>query len=189
MTYRDNVVIFKIRDVSYKYKLIGGRFSVTNYCISHGQDPARHLIRDNPYSMQNGALTFSLGRRGSKECAKWFNRLIDKDHNTFGHEAGKLNFIIIGTLELEINNLGEGTTASYTFQDIALAQGRAGSRNNWWFGSPQGEHASASDHTIDCIGVDLTGKRWYFTFKRGGAGSGQGQDVNEVEICNIIPAE
>jgi len=186
MTYRDNTVVFSVHGehntyIQSDYKVGDGSFTVKEFCVSSGQDPDGHLSAKT-YSINSGKLTFSLGRHGTEETADWFNSRVDADHNTFGHTAGKLNFAMIGTLDLTIINVKEYTKESYTFSDIALAQGHAGASNNWWFGSPEGRNASSSNHTIVCTGTDSSGNSRDFTFKRGGAAEPYGQDVNDIEI-------
>lgn len=191
MIYRDNEVKFRIfgeHNPTHQsvYSIGDGHFTVKAFCVSPGQDPEGKLSA-KAYPITNGSLTFSLGRHGTEYTANWFNYRIDTEHSTFGHKAGVLNFAMIGTLELELKNSEANTTTTYTFSNIALAQGHTGGRNNWWFGSRDGKDASAELTQITCTGVDPSKNSYDFIFKRGGAGAPRAQDVNEVEIT--VPEE
>lgn len=173
MTYRDNDVYFKLKS---GYSLISGSYTVNSFSITSGQDPDHHIYAGLKVTCgSNGKMTFSIGRKGSDEVAKWFNDRVPASQNTFNHNAGDLNFAFLGTLVLTISGgvLGSGQE-TYTFNDVALAQGHSGSSNNWWFG---GQHCSyIQNNQVSCPGVDANGGPVSFVCLRGG------NDVSTVEV-------
>ncbi len=173
MTYRDNEVIFSLAD---GYTLIDGSFTIESFSITDGQDPDRHIYPGLKVVCDgSGKMTFSIGRKGSDTVADWFNTQISASQNTFNHTAGDLNFALIGTLELTLTGgiLG-GHTANLSFPQIALAQGRDGFRNNWWFGGKG--CTCTSKNLVTAEGVNAEDRPVTFDFSRGGNG------VNEVGV-------
>lgn len=165
-SYHDNEVSIDVN--GHGYSLVNGKFTVTSFDVSDGQDPL-----GNAYSglVQNlgsdGTMTFRLGRHGTDETANWFNTRIPAENTTFNHTAGKLNFAFIGTLELTLTGgiLGTGQE-KFIFQDIAIAQGHAGASNNWWFG---GTHCSHLDgKRVSGRGETNSQAEISFKFHRGG---------------------
>ncbi len=173
MTYRDNDVYFKL---TQGYSLISGSYTVSSFSITSGQDPDHHIYAGLKVTCgSNGKMTFSIGRKGSEEVANWFNNRVPASQNTFNHGAGDLNFAFLGTLVLTITGgiLGAGQE-TFTFYDVALAQGHSGSSNNWWFG---GQHCSyIQNNQVNGLGVNSKGAPVSFIYLRGG------NDVSTVEV-------
>ncbi|ROI02558.1 hypothetical protein EGI16_13065 [Chryseobacterium sp. G0240] len=129
MEYRDNEVFL----ASASNNLVKGTFTVNEYSVTSGQDPNGHIHAGYVASCgSDGKFTFSIGRKGSKEVAKWFSDRVPGNRTTFDHNPDDLNFAMIGTLVLEFTG-----NKVCTFYNIALAQGHSGSSNNWWFGGKQ----------------------------------------------------
>ncbi|MBD0254879.1 MAG: hypothetical protein ICV83_04095 [Cytophagales bacterium] len=171
MTYRDNEVRFSLGG---GYTVVGGSYTVNSCSITEGQDPKGHITKgmNVPFG-SNGTMSFSIGRQGSESVANWFNTQVKASQTTFNHPAGELNFAFLGTLALTL--LGpDKNQDTYTFLNVALAQGHAGTSNNWWFG---GKNCSnQGDNRVTCSGTNTKGGAVYFSFLRGG------NDVNEVGV-------
>lgn len=175
MTYRDNDVYFS---PSGGYALISGSYTVNSFSVTSGQDPNHHIYAGLTASCgSNGKMTFSVGRSGSGTVASWFNARIPASQNTFNHTAGDLNFAFLGTLKLTVRGgiLGNGQD-TFTFSNVALAQGHSGSSNNWWFGGQNCSYIQ-SDQVI-CKGVNSKGAEVSFIFRRGG---------NDVSTVGFTP--
>ena len=174
MKYHNNAIKFtcKVANMS----IISGSYTINSYYVTSGQDPKRKIYNGKVSSMMypNLVLSFSVGRKGSESTANWFNSKVPYLKTTFGHSAGKLNFAFVGSLKLFFL---DGSV--YTFNDIALAQGHAGTSNNWWFGGAT--CVNIRDNKVDCTGTDSSGKKCYFVFERGGLWN----SVNEIEIIKI----
>jgi len=119
-----------IRDNDFQFTMSGltdVRFQETSHSITDNQ----------PYEgvSKSGAnqLRVRAGRKGSEGVAGWFNRethgcAVAKTYSD--HNPGKLNFAVRGKLALTV-----GATTYQSEPDVFLAQGHAGSSNNWWLGS------------------------------------------------------
>ena len=149
-------------------KLSGGSYKIESFKVSAGK--STNVKVGDIYNMKvNGAKTegkleFKVDRNKTKAVADWFNGRVPELSTTFAHTAGELNFALIGTLVLRFT---DGT--SYTFKNVSLAQGHAGTSNNWWFG---GETCiNIGGNKVDCIGVSASGVKWSFRFRRGGTGN------------------
>ena len=164
MTYHDNDVYFQIED---EYNFINGSYTVEDFKISSGQDPDGHIKVGQIYNMDKyGNISFSVGRHGTSDVADWFNNLVKADQNTFGHTADKLNFAFMGTLVLTISGGNISTPQrTFTFKNVAIAQGHAGTTNNWWFGGPNCTYVPATQ--ANTTGTDDNGKDIAFLFFRG----------------------
>jgi hypothetical protein len=184
MKYHDNDVTFSCPGGEV---LLSGTFTVKAFRITPGQD-RDHLNRDGQVHVMNvdkkakhGTFTFRCGRSSDDKdntVATWFNGEIQPDQTTFGHEAGALNFAFIGTLDLTVRG-HDGAQHTFTFDDIALAQGHA-LGNNWWFG---GKQCLRTEHDgVIGYGRDSKGGKRAFTFLRGGNG------VSTVDfVMNDLP--
>lgn len=164
MTYRDNDV-----DITMTggYSLLKGYYSVTGFSVTPGQDPDSKIHLGLSVLFGNdGKMTFQVGRKGNSDVANWFNNQIPPQKNTFGHTAGDLNFAFLGTLSLTISGGSLGSNQStYTFNDVALAQGKSGTSNNWWFGGKNCNNIS--NDQVTCPGTDEQGNTASFVFTRG----------------------
>lgn len=175
MTYRDNDVYFAL---GAGYALIGGVYTVTGYSITNGQDPDGHIYAGLKVSCgSDGKMTFSIGRKGSEDVANWFNTNVAASQTTFNHTAGELNFAFLGTLELTISGgiLG-GNQQTFTFYNVALAQGHSGASNNWWFGGQN--CAYIQNNQVSAQGVNAQNGPVSFVFLRGG---------NDVSTVGVTP--
>jgi len=136
MTYRDNYVYLVIK--TDDYKLQGGSYVTSDRSITSGQDPDGKNDPPNTYYVRahDGAIGFSVGRKGSTQVADWFSSKLRPNNNTFNSHPDKLNFAFVGNLSLSIAGPGLKPNVPVNFPDIYLAQGHSGSTNNWWFGGP-----------------------------------------------------
>ncbi|MCY4177801.1 MAG: hypothetical protein OXD32_04810, partial [Endozoicomonadaceae bacterium] len=111
----------------------------------------------------NSRITIRAGRHSSKKTVKCLseNMLSGENftnHFTFRHVPGKLNFAVQGTLIIN----------QVAFEQIILAQGLSGSRNNWWFGgrycklfdSSNGIFSKYPQNAATCMSD--TGEPWCF---------------------------
>ena len=138
--YHDNGVEFVIitgdsdgnlTDDNYQqWRIMAGKFTLTAFDVTSGQDPDNFLKIGNTHTMEDHQFTFRVGRKASKDVANSFNAACPPERNTFNHTAGELNFWVKGDMELKLEN---GNT--YTFQNTYFAQGHSGASNNWWFGN------------------------------------------------------
>ncbi|WNJ20216.1 hypothetical protein [Pontibacter sp. G13] len=165
MTYRDNEVVFQI---SGDYSIVEVTFQVSDFSITEGQDPDGHIYNGLiAVGASNGTLSFSIGRSASGTVADFFNKLIPSTRNTFNHGAGELNFALIGTLKLMLTggDLGQ-TQETFSFGQVALAQGHSGGRNNWWFGGKNATYTG--DNQVETQGRSSAKEMLTFSFLRGG---------------------
>lgn len=139
MTYHDNIVQFV---TSGNIELVGGSYTISQHSISSGQDPKNYIKDGTTYNFDaSGTMTFKIGRHGTTEVASWFNQRIYQQQNTFGHTADDLNFAFMGTLVLTLTGDGlNNQPQTITIENTGLAQGHAGTSNNWWFGSESGAY-------------------------------------------------
>ncbi|TRX48382.1 hypothetical protein FNH22_29130 [Fulvivirga sp. M361] len=175
MTYRDNDVYFSM---SKEYLLIRGVYTVTDFSVTEGQDPDRNIYVGLKVSCSDSdKMSFRIGRKGSESVAQWFNDKVPASQNTFNHSAGKLNFAFLGTLELTIRGgiLGN-RQETFTFLNVALAQGKSGTSNNWWFGGSNGSYAQSN--SVIYSGTNAKGSAVSFVFQRGG---------NSVDMVGVSP--
>ena len=164
MTYHDNDVQFEALD---NVTLVSGTYTIESHDVSSGQDPDGNIQDGRTYNFSSeGVMTFRVGRHGTSDVADWFNNLVKADQNTFGHTADKLNFAFMGTLVLTISGGNISTPQrTFTFKNVAIAQGHAGTTNNWWFGGPNCTYVPATQ--ANTTGTDDNGKDIAFLFFRG----------------------
>ncbi len=176
MKYHDNEVHLTLTG---GYSIVSGSYTVNEFSVTSGQDPDGHIYAGIKLSFgSDGSMTFSVGRHGSDSVADWFNNKVPASQTTFNHTAGKLNFAFLGKLVLTLTGgiLGKGNK-TFTFLNVALAQGHAGASNNWWFG---GQNCSnIGDNRVNCKGTDPDGNDVFFTCLRGG---------NAVNQVTVTPA-
>jgi hypothetical protein len=169
MHYDDNDVNFYLDGQSQKeYTLVSGKFTVTDFAVTEGQDPERKIFVGLTVDFdKNGVITFRVGRKGSSDTANWFNNKVPAFQTTFNHSAETLNFAFLGTLVMKIQGKHlEGGEDSFTFSNIVLAQGHTGAANNWLFG---GQHCFNINHDkVIAQGIDSKGREVKFVFLRGG---------------------
>lgn len=140
MTYHDNVVRFKLEQFRLAKDTDGhyGSFVMNEHCITEGQDPDSRVKDEKYFLNENGELSFSFGRHGSKEVANWWKSKIPANHTTFNHDPDDLNFAATGDLILNLDfgktKEGNPIIKTVTINGVAIAQGHAGASNNWWFG-------------------------------------------------------
>ncbi len=176
MEYRKNDVYFKMyfgTSGTDDYPLINGTYTIDSFAVTSGQDPKNKIYKGLTVSCgKDGKMTFEVGRKNSESVATWFNNNISSSQSTFGHTAGTLNFAFLGTLQLTLTIAGGQET--FTFYNIALAQGHTVSRNNWWFGGKNCSHTK--NNRVLCNGKNSRGKEVTFEFWRGD------NDVNTVHV-------
>jgi len=162
MTYHLNYALFTFKYVGQVES--GGRYTITDYYITSGQDPDHHIFKEKVVDLHlthdsYATLDFVLGRKGSTDTADWWKGRIRSDQNQFNSEPKKLNFAFIGDLTLNIDG------KYYVFFDFALAQGHTAWYNNWWVGGK--ECRQFTGYNCDCIvcdGKDENGNMVPFVF-------------------------
>lgn len=155
MTYRKNTL--NIRSGN-NISIIAGTFTVKDFNITPGQDPDGLNYAGQTHELENGQITFDVGRKGSEAVASWFNTQFsgyndpetNGDRTVFDKTAGKLNFAFVGDLTLEITSLQTGQI-SVTFSDIAFAQEGTTFSNSWWLGQLEGQHTQDSDGSANML--------------------------------------
>lgn len=162
MIYRDNYCEITTGEMNVpgtKHQLVSGSYDITWWWVTDGQDPKRYNyvgLRKNFSS--NGKFSFKVGRKGRSAIAGYwhdYNPRIPAGNTTFNKRAGRLNFGLKGVLTLRLKGGALGDTEhEFKFKDVALAQGRTGSSNNWWFGGVHCKHIG--NDTVDCRGVDVS---------------------------------
>jgi len=177
MKYHDNKALFSSNNCC---SVVGGQYTIDEFCISDKQDPNGNIKKGLKVEIKsNGNMTFKVGRHKTKQVADWFNTISrDGKDTTFQHDAGGLNFAFKGTLNLKVVSILYGNkTRTYTFENVLIAQGSTGDRNNWWFGGSK--NLEGKKNSIVLVGKDASCNVAKFTFIRGG------NDVNEFTIEHI----
>lgn len=165
MTYHDNEVSFSL---SSGYSIIDGSYTIDSFSVTQGQDPDGYIHAGLTKSFgSNGQMSFHVGRQGSSATANWFNTMVPGSQTTFNHSAGELNFAFLGTLKMTITGgiLGNGH-GSFTFSNVAIAQGHVDLSNNWWFGGLNCSYIENDE--VTCTGTNSSGDEVSFVFLRGG---------------------
>jgi hypothetical protein len=165
MTYHDNEVSLLL---SEGYSMINGSYTINSFSVTQGQDPDGYIHAGLTASFgSNGQMSFHAGRQGSAATANWFNTAVAASQTTFNHTAGELNFAFSGTLKMTITGgiLGNGQD-TFTFSNVALAQGHTGASNNWWFGGLNCSYIQNDE--VACTGINSKGDEVSFVFLRGG---------------------
>jgi hypothetical protein len=175
MSYSDNRVNLKTVGM---YMLSSATFTVNQFSITAGQDPqSQNKVGDqHTFLLDNsnnpGSFDFSVGRQSSGQVADFFNSIIASTENTFGHDAGELNFAFCGPLALTVADSSR-TPYNLNFATACFAQGHSGLTNNWWFGIV-GATVSSSGGTITATDTTL-GKS--VSFQRGGNNADDEVDI------------
>ncbi|MCY4177201.1 MAG: hypothetical protein OXD32_01715 [Endozoicomonadaceae bacterium] len=145
-------------------------FHMTNHFITKHQPfkgvfPAGISLKSRTPVPPKGLL-IKAGRHGSYDvvedvenayCDNIFNAGDSDDQparSTFAHEPGNLNFAVLGNLIIN----------GKQFNDVVLAQGKAGASNNWWFAGLNCTYYDNSNvyaEAVDCTATD--GTDWCFT--------------------------
>lgn len=137
MKYHDNHVLIKFKSDTGEYKLIGGKYCIIDAAVSPGQDPDENLKKEKIFSFgSDGDINIRVGRHKTKEVAEWWKERIGKNFNTFYDDPDELNFAMIGNLTMEIEEISSQRIFTLYYEQVALAQGNSGTRNNWWLGCP-----------------------------------------------------
>ncbi|KAK6509193.1 hypothetical protein TWF481_003954 [Arthrobotrys musiformis] len=176
--YQSNRI--KIINKTPNLTLTGGKFTISQFCISEGQDPSNINKIGNVLPLDDKhRITFKVGRHGTEEVAEWWKKFVPPAKNTFVSKPHKLNFAFLGTLRLDFEGKGGGEGGSFNFFDVALGFGDyAGLINHWWFG---GSICTAiGDNEVSCNGMSAEGgvAGLEANFRRGGFGN----SADEVEI-------
>ena len=135
MTYRSNSVILSS---STGLNIVSGTFTVKDLSITNGQDPDGRNYVGQVHTLQNGELTFSVGRSASESVAAWFNAKfsgyndtsVNGDRTTFDHTAEDLNFAFVGDLNLVVTTEDYPQGLSVVLPDVVFAQGSTLFSNN-----------------------------------------------------------
>jgi len=187
MSYHDNDIYLHLQCAEDQFTLAeayGGNatYTVESYCVTPGQDPSGHVWSNQKHTLYPGGFfTFNLGRSGSDDVASWWTNRIKTSENTFKHNPGKLNFAFLGTLTVTLKDFIHDSFMTTTFEDVALAQGHAGSTNNWWFGGQGGWGKEDRNGYVYLRGLDSSGNGVSMEFQRG-----DGNNVNEFWITDLI---
>ena len=134
---KEDAIESTLRENKFQLKMSGIhhlKFEVIDHFITSGQpwEGISKIVCDIDGS---GCIMYVMaGRVGSKETASWFADAI-RPGSAIGCETNdampeKLNFAFIGKMSFD----HDGHT--YTGDDIVIAQGHNGFRNNWWIGGP-----------------------------------------------------
>jgi len=196
--YRDNKVRFTIGEngtnenytvvndqashaVVPSFKIVKGSYTIQDLSVTKGQDKDNYNKKGLKKTFNHtGELTFKVGRKGKDYNATWFHTQVPAARTTFNHKAKKLNFAFVGTLELTLTGGVLGAAErTFTFNDIGIAQGHTGGRNNWWFGGKHCSHGAngsrvpehAKRNSVSSIGTDQDNLKATFHFRRGGNGT------------------
>jgi len=136
VTVRDNELKFTTGINNYSITKVTYKIGSSAVYTKNGQsqDKDKNLSKGNEISSgwNNNTLNFRVGRKGSKDVAKYWKNSVGKK-STYGKHPDRLNFAILGTLTLTLENKNdrEDKIPPLKFKNIALAQG---SSNDWWFG-------------------------------------------------------
>lgn len=189
MTYRENAVILS---AASDIHIVNGAFTVTDLCVTTGQDPSGLNYVGQIHTLENGRFTFEVGRSGSSEVADWFNAKfsgynsdsVNGDRTTFDQTAEKLNFAFQGDLNLTVTTANCPQGVSVTFPGVVFAQGSTLFSNNWWFGQLSGQHTRDGDgpYSMLAVGNDTSGNTVFASFLRGD------NAVNEVSLNGLYIA-
>jgi len=177
-SYQNNYVNMPLQ--ASGYTLLSASYTINDFSITAGQDPSGHISKGMTatYAGNNGSMLFVIGRQGSSSVASWFTSYITPAMDTFNSTPNDLNFGFMGTLTLKLTGGVLGTNSdTYTLNNIAIAQGNAGSVNNWWFGGTACTYTATS--TVNCPGTSTAGYNVTFTFQRGG------NAVNDIVLTSI----
>ncbi|EAY28299.1 hypothetical protein [Microscilla marina] len=161
------------------YTLKSGSYTIHSFSVSYGQDPhgENHAGLTKSFG-SDGKLSFRVGRHGSSEVAHWFASKVTASNTTFNHTPGKLNFAFVGALTLTLAGGRFGKQANtFTFENIAMAQGHSGSSNNWWFGGIYCEYIRAN--MVNCNSLGEWREKLPCHFSRGG---------NAANVVDVTPA-
>lgn len=179
-TYHDNVVEMPLTAPGFTN--VTATYTIEQFSVTPGQDPDGRIFKGltQTYTGNSGSMSFSVGRQASTGVAKWFADRIAASQNTFNDEPGELNFAFLGTLAITLTGGPLGSNRDvYTIKDVAVAQGSAGGRNNWWFGGKSCKYKSGN--IVDCGGKSSAGYEVHFHFLRGGVWS----PVQAVNLTSI----
>lgn len=118
---------------------------------------------------------------GAHELCRW-NSVVSAGQCTFGHTPGDLNFAFVGTWTILLSGPGLNGQEWLSIPNVAIAQGHAGTSNNWWFG---GQTCVRKDgDVVRCAATRQNGETWHLTFLRGG-----NQAYNAVNVVNVVLVE
>ena len=133
-----NELNFNISGVQYL------SFTELSYSITSGQPygGASGSVKDG---LKSAKIVVKAGRKGSSDVASWFKSEVGDGKAVAARSLnplpGKLNFAVAGTLVIRI---GDQNTVC---DNVIVAQGHAGSYNDWWIGGPYMKTAKISNST------------------------------------------
>ncbi|MET0393169.1 MAG: hypothetical protein ABW019_08495 [Chitinophagaceae bacterium] len=182
MKYHENDVYFYL---SEGYSLISGTYTIESFFITKGQDPDNNIGKNpSAHCGPIGRMRFIIGRSGSgkKGAGGWFNDQVPASQSIKNDTAGDLNFAFLGTLELNITGgLLGAATGKVVFQKIALAQGKSGFDNLWWFGGQHCSYLGGDKNYLQVIARgSFKGGDAFFIFRR------KANEVNEILVTPVV---
>lgn len=133
-----NDVNFNISGVQYF------SFTESGHSITSGQPygGASGSVKDG---LKSAKIVVTAGRKSSSDVASWFKSEVGDGKAVAARSLnplpGKLNFAVAGTLVIRI---GDQNTVC---DNVIVAQGHAGSYNDWWIGGPYMKTAKISNTT------------------------------------------
>lgn len=156
-----------------RWDLENGAFKISTLSVIDGQDPdgLNTIDQVKTWTMNDGHITFRVGRKGSDTVAESWKESIKSSENTFNDNPKDLNFAFIGEMRLYMNN----NTHQYRFilPDVGLARGHARDNSVWWFGAKDAEYQEDWENLVlikghrEHLDGRLFDEEWFFFFKRG----------------------
>ncbi|KAJ1328917.1 hypothetical protein MN608_05647 [Microdochium nivale] len=166
------------------YTLDSGSFKVQELAITNGSDPeTRNKIGNfSTWQGPDGKITWSIGRKKTREVAQFWKERILAGSNTFNDDPDELNFAFYGDMKFSLRGGVFDVSTDFTITGAAIAQGSKFTSNNWWFGCKGGKNLN--DHKVNCPANSETGQALSLIFRRGGW-TQSGSSVNEISLTEI----
>lgn len=191
MKYHWNDASFTNKSPILNFKIVSTGWRVTGVSVTSGQDPDGNVkVGQTVKDRRDGKISFRLGRKGSEATANWFkdSSRAPSSKNTFNKNPDKLNFAVELDLELGIvwPELTGETEVVVKFPKIVVAQGHAGTANNWWFGGNRCSYKALN--SVTCPGsITVLGQTIALTavFLRGTFGIANG--VDDIWLMHLQP--
>lgn len=157
--------------------IIWGDFKVVAFFVTPGEATDLYPGFDTMFATKDGSgFHFGFDRSGSAQTADWWNEHISATATTFDHGAGTLNAAIQGTLTLYVSGSSYPGNPALVWDNVFLAQGKAGADNNWWFGITGATQVTGGN----VISAQTTDGKYNIQFQRGGLG-----DDDDVVYVNL----
>ena len=179
----------KIHSNYFHFSYLGNKieFITKKHCVTKGQ----------PYQTPDGSHLYALGDAGTQQAKK--KRMIIRSGRHRSKETMEClsktmlsahkfidGYFTFFPIDPRLNFAVQGTVIFYkeAFNDVIVAQGRSGFRNNWWFGGRFcTTFASTIREAVTCTSV--TGKKWCFVrgrFKIKGDSQADNNGHDEISV-------